>query len=300
MRPHRTYRHTTAAVVLLALTGATGLTACGDDDKDPAASGPAKLAIEVTQPGKGKFSLRAPASVPAGLVEISLRVPAGAVTHDAQLIRMEGGHTTKEVLAAVSRLGAPIPDWMTAAGGVGQTDGDGVGRTVQRLQPGRYAILDMDEPEGDNVKNYAQSGATATLEVTGERSTAQLPRSVGTVTARDYGFATTGLQAGRTRIAFRNVGKQPHHVLAFPYTKGATLKQVRTFFTQDGERAGPPPVDFAGATRTTLLEGGEEQITELDLRRGKYALICFISDRAGGPPHLAKGMIAEAVVRDAS
>jgi hypothetical protein len=235
--------------------------------------------------------------VPAGLVEISLRVPAGAVTHDAQLIRIEGDHTTKDVLAAISRSGAPIPEWMTAAGGVGQTNGDAVGRTVQRLQPGRYAILDMDEPEGDNVKNYAQSGTTATLEVTGERSTAQAPRGVGTVTAREYGFDVKGLDAGRTRVAFRNAGKEPHHVLAFPYNEGATLKQVRTFFTQEGESAGPPPVDFAGATRTTILEGGEEQVAELDLRRGKYALICFISDRAGGPPHAVKGMIAEAVVR---
>ena len=296
MRPSMTTKARMLAPV--ALTLATLLTACGgDDNNDRAASGPAKLAIDVAEQGKGTFTLRAPASVPAGLVEISLRVPAGAVTHDAQLIRIEGDHTTKDVLAAISRSGAPIPEWMTAAGGVGQTNGDAVGRTVQRLQPGRYAILDMDEPEGDNVKNYAQSGTTATLEVTGERSTAQAPRSVGTITAREYGFEVNGLEAGRTRVAFRNAGKEPHHVLAFPYNEGATLKQVRTFFTQEGESAGPPPVDFAGATRTTILEGGEEQVAELDLRRGKYALICFISDRAGGPPHAAKGMIAEAVVR---
>jgi len=29
---------------------------------------------------------------------------------------------------------------------------------------------------------------------------------------------------------------------------------------------------------------------------GKYAFICFISDRAGGPPHAAMGMINEIVV----
>lgn len=281
------------------MTIALALTACGDDKdaNDRAASGPAKLAIEVTEQGKGKFALRAPASVAAGLVEISLQVPAGAVTHDAQLIRIEGGHTVKEVVAATSGQGAAIPGWMTPAGGVGSTSGDAAGRTVQRLQPGRYAILDMDEPEGDNVKNYAQTGTTATLQVTGERTTAPLPRSIGSVTARDYSFDTTGLKAGRNRVAIRNAGKEPHHLLAFPYNKGTTLKQVRTFFTQEGESAGPPPVDFRGATRTSLLEGGDEQIAELDLRRGKYAFICFTSDRAGGPPHAFKGMITEAVVR---
>lgn len=40
------------------------------------------------------------------------------------------------------------------------------------------------------------------------------------------------------------------------------------------------------------------QITELDLaRKGKYALLCFVSDRKGGPPHVAKGMVAEVTVR---
>ena len=34
----------------------------------------------------------------------------------------------------------------------------------------------------------------------------------------------------------------------------------------------------------------------MELKAGKYAFVCFISDRAGGPPHVAKGMINEVVV----
>jgi hypothetical protein len=30
---------------------------------------------------------------------------------------------------------------------------------------------------------------------------------------------------------------------------------------------------------------------------GKYALLCFVSDRKGGPPHVAQGMLAEITVR---
>jgi hypothetical protein len=45
------------------------------------------------------------------------------------------------------------------------------------------------------------------------------------------------------------------------------------------------------------LDGGEEQLTEVDLKPGNYALMCFIPDRAGGPPHVAKGMISGATVR---
>jgi len=48
------------------------------------------------------------------------------------------------------------------------------------------------------------------------------------------------------------------------------------------------------STRSTpVLDGGVAQVTDLELKKGKNVLLCFISDRAGGPPHVAKGMIAE-------
>lgn len=77
---------------------------------------------------------------------------------------------------------------------------------------------------------------------------------------------------------------------------GATFEQVKAFVTSDAPPDGPPPVDFSRALVTAVLEGGESQITELNLTSGTYAFVCFISDRAGGPPHVAKGMINEVVV----
>ena len=38
----------------------------------------------------------------------------------------------------------------------------------------------------------------------------------------------------------------------------------------------------------------------MDLRQGRYALICFISDRQGGPSHAAKGMVRVVDVEPAS
>ena len=35
---------------------------------------------------------------------------------------------------------------------------------------------------------------------------------------------------------------------------------------------------------------------DLELKKGNYALTCFISDREGGPPHALKGMVAETTV----
>jgi hypothetical protein len=211
-------------------------------------------------------------------------------------VRVEGDHTVDEVVAAVASLGAPIPPWLIPAGGVCQTGGGAVGRSVQRLEPGRYYILDTDEPAGDKVKSYAETGATAALEVTGEAGAAELPETDAKVTAKDYTFAVSGLKAGKNQIEFTNAGRQPHHLMAFPYRKGATLDEVKQVFTEEGEGSGPPPLDFAGATRSATLESGDEQIVELDLERGKYALVCFLSDREGGPPHAVKGMIVEAAV----
>jgi hypothetical protein len=296
MRHNPTPRRRTAGIALVVLTAALTTAACGDDDDGGASPKPQKLPIEVTEQGRDKFRLSAPKSVQAGLVEISLSSPAGEATHDAQLVRVEGDHPVDQVAGAVATLGAPIPRWLIPAGGVGQTGGGAVGKTVQRLQPGKYFILDTDEPEGDKVRSYAETGATAALEVTGEAGTAELPETDAKVTAKDYTFAVSGLTAGKNEIEFENAGKQPHHLMAFPYRKGATLDEVKKFFTEEGEGSGPPPLDFAGATRTSTLASGDKQIVELDLKRGKYALVCFISDREGGPPHAVKGMIVEAAV----
>ena len=47
---------------------------------------------------------------------------------------------------------------------------------------------------------------------------------------------------------------------------------------------------------TSIIDGGESLVTDLELQKGKYAFVCFIQDRAGGPPHVAKGMIQEIAV----
>ncbi len=308
-----------AARLVLAALAATAITACGDDEDDDKGGGGAskpqaqKLAVSVTKEGKDKFGLSAPTSVKAGLVEISLQTPASTadeegspgVTHDAQIVRVEGNHTVEEVLKAIDEEGAPTPPWLFAAGGVGQAKSGPTRTATQVLTPGKYFILDTGEPEGEDVKSYAETGATAELEVTGQAATATLPKAAASITAEDsgtgkakeYGFSTTGLKAGTNQIKFANTGEELHHVIAFPYNKGTTLADVKKAFMQDGPPSGPPPVDFENTVGTPVLEGGTEQVTSIELKSGKYALVCFISDRKGGPPHVAKGMIAETTVK---
>ena len=46
-----------------------------------------------------------------------------------------------------------------------------------------------------------------------------------------------------------------------------------------------------------MLDAGREQIDELELEPGRYALVCFLN-RAGGPPHAALGMVSELTIEE--
>ena len=69
-----------------------------------------------------------------------------------------------------------------------------------------------------------------------------------------------------------------------------------------GDHRQHAPVPSSPAGRSSIyaarIDGGTKQITELDLtKKGKYALLCFVSDRKGGPPQVAQGMVGEITVR---
>ena len=278
-----------AAVALLAGCG-------GDDESSDASAEPNAVSLSVSKSGS-TYELTAPESLEAGLAEISLQVDtAASEQHDAQLVRVEGEHTLAEVLEVVGAEGASTPSWLFAAGGVRSTAGGKTSTVTQVLEPGTYYALDTGQGEGDDAPSFAEQGATATFEVTGEAGDAELPEADATVTAEEYSFETEGLEPGVNRILFDNAGEELHHLIAFPYAEGAPFEQVKGAFASDEAPQGPPPVDFERITSTTVLEGGTSQITELDLSAGKYAFVCFISDRAGGPPHVVKGMINEVVV----
>ena len=82
-------------------------------------------------------------------------------------------------------------------------------------------------------------------------------------------------------------------MIAAPMAPGATIADVKKFFRTE---KGRPPLNFEEVVGTSVIDGGTAENVELELKSGKYALLCFISDRAGGPPHVAKGMISEATV----
>ena len=298
MRRRRTVQACAGALALAAIA----IGGCGDDgggDGGDSGSEPKPLAIEETEPSQGRFAIEAPSSVEAGAYEISFK-NAGRADHEAQLIRIEGEQTLPQTLRALQAVaqGDPIPAWIIPAGGVGTTKPGQTGTVEQVLEPGRYAILDLSSGEGEGERPPAATrGAAAELEVTGEASDATLPSTEATISASEYTFKASGLLAGENAVTFENTGRQPHHIVAAPLTPGSTIADVNRAIREQEGSSGPPPFDEERAQTTSVLDGDQRQIVNLDLDPGKYALICFISNRQGGPPHALMGMVTEVDIK---
>ena len=298
-----------AAPALLAF--ATALSGCGGDDnydfavpeeepaaptttsrvappagktaaKDPLRAGAARsarLTITVDEAGR-KPRYRAPRVTAGGLVEIRLR-NAGEIPRKAQLWRIDGDHTVKEAL----RYGRRLPDWLRRAGGVSLTEPGATSATLQALPAGRYYV----------ANTLGRPGIVAEFEVTAPATAPAPPRAPARVESLDFSFRVSGLRPGRNSVDFDNTGREPHHAYFTPMRAGSDIADVRRFF---GSRtsSGPPPVDTDVVRETVVLEGGDRQVTQLNLPAGRYALICFVRGRRGGPTHLELGMINEVKV----
>jgi len=251
----------------------------GTARRDPLKSRPAgvrRMTITVDSAGSDDVRYSAPSSVRGGLVEITLRNDSAA-PYKAQLWRITGSHSVQEAL----RVRHPQPDWLRTAGGVSLTAPGATSRTLQALPAGRYYVANTLGAPGD-VARFEVTGPTAT----------DPPRAPARVEALDFSFRVSGLRAGRNSVDFDNTGTQPHHAFFAPLRDGADIAEVRRFFGETTS-TGPPPVLSDGTRETVVLEGGDRQVTELNLAAGRYALICFVRGREGGKPHIELGMINE-------
>jgi hypothetical protein len=261
---------------LVAAVAALALVACGDEEEQ-------SLAYTVTGQGKAA-KIEGPSSAETGLAEITFRNDSKGDA-DLQLIRVEGDHSAEEAVEGLERAikSKPFPDWFFAGGGVGTT-GAGQSQTVtQVLKPGTYYAFNTEIQDPPDAKSVPA------LEVTGDESSDEVDGEA-TVEAIEYGFEADEVPSGGVEIDFENSGAQPHHLIASPLIGDSTAEDVEEFFKTN---KGKPPLSEKGGGSTAVLEGDEGQTVTLDLKPGRYAFYCFISDRQGGPPHALKGMIDE-------
>ena len=271
---------------------AVGVAGCGGDDGEESSGSaeaePSKIELTLTGTDK-KAEMTGPDSVAGGLVEITFTSELEG-EHAAQLIRVDGDRTAEEIEKAGDAWGdkgQPLADWMHLEGGVTSVP-NGTATAMQILEPGRYVAVD--------ISSDIKPSPSVEFEVT-EGEGGELPQTDGSVEMKEYEFSASGLTAGKQQVLIENTGVQPHFIAGFPLAEGATIEDAKKALASEEEPEGPPPVDFENAFSTSVMDGdGKQQVVDLDLKAGKYAFVCFVPDRAGGPPHVAKGMVSEVAV----
>lgn len=306
----------------LVLSVPLAMAACGDDssegggggsaEQSPAAAQPTTLSITTSDLGEGRFNTEAPGSIKGGLVKVAFK-NAGMMPHEAQLLRVDEGHTVAEAVEIIDSEDDKTPEWIHGAGGVGLTPPGQQGTAFINLPAGNYGVISLGGGGPEEGPSPATRGALAEFEVT-EGQPGELPQTSASIVAEDdgehgeagkgedageheHGFETTGLKAGRNMVLFDNGSDELHHAVMAPILGDTTLEEVEEAFASEGPPEGPPPVDFENAVITSVLDGKTKEVTELELRAGRYALLCFLSDREGGKPHVAEGMLEEVTVR---
>jgi len=276
------------AVVAAGLLLTIGLQACSSDDKKPVS-----LTVNASEPSADQFKFDMPAQVDGGVVQIAFK-NTGQQPHELQLVQVKDGTTpeqfTKDVLESD---GAPIPDYVLGtAGGAGVTPPSVTTTATQQVFQLHYVYF-CALGDGDAV--HYKHGMLGTVKVNGDKGKGDLPKADASVKARDYGFDITGLKAGTTTTSFENTGQQLHHALFVPVSAGATFDQAKAALTAPpDQQTGPPPLDFDKASGFEVLAPGNKLVQQsITLQKGTYVVLCFLTDKAGGPPHFTKGMLQE-------
>lgn len=256
-------------VVALLAVGA-GLGACGDDDD-------ARDVLTVQVDGS-TMSVSGDPSSGAVDVEISGDLEPGT---EVDFTRVSEGTSAEDFLAGLSSIleGGPFADFLLTNAGVAA---GGTSTPSLTLEPGSYFVW----AETDN------DGIVYTQLTVDDGDGAELPETDGTFTTTDYGF-TVDAKAGDT-YTITNDGSQFHHVVLFNFgdlDPEIVKENLPAFFA--AEEGDPPPEAFAEVDLANLDVGGSgvfgpggSGTFELTLEEGTtYAAVCFIQDRAGGPPH---------------
>lgn len=307
-------RHTrtaTAALLSLALL----VTACGDDDdtdtsatdteetSEDTAADPDETSEEAEGEGAGdegtvlELTLTddgltgVPDTFAGGAVEVSLTVEGSREYASVDFTRVDDGTTVEQFAEEFIVVfdGGAFPDYVQSNAGIEAAPGETVTSTIL-LEPGTHIVWH----EGVTEDEESPPEIVGTLVEVTEGEVTELPDTDGEIVARDYSFEPN--VTGPGTITFRNEGPdQLHHAVVVDFGTN-TLEVVEEAIEpliESEEDAAPPDVegldmeqvnfDFAGSA---VFGPGLGGTFEADFQSGNtYALICFISDRAGGPPH---------------
>ncbi len=280
---------------LLAIATAIALAACvageskqqGGEDDPPAAGRINKLTIKA----RDYVFYDMPDTITAGATEIRLE-NAGPELHHVQLVRLEEGKTMDDLLAAVKAGPGPLPAWAVEVGGPNTPVPNGTSVTLVDFEAGNYAIVCVI-PSKDGVPHFMK-GMVRGLTVVPNKAAAMMPPADIVLTLRDYSFEfDKPITSGVKTIRVENAAQQSHEALLVALEEGKSVSDLLAWF--ETEQGPPPGMPLGG---TTGFAQGEVNIINVDIKPGRYALICFVPDAKDGKPHIAHGMVREFTVTE--
>jgi hypothetical protein len=220
----------------------------------------------------------------------------GKKPHSMQLVWIDGKHTDAEIAKVVGSESGPIPSWLHGGGGVPTVPPGGTGSVTVNLRKATYAFW-SDESDDSTGASDLKSGMKGRFTATTDKASSE-PTAGATITAKDYGFDVSGLKAGKNTVSFTNAGKELHLVVMFPLLPGKTIADMTKALSADptAKDAPPPPFNPEKIQGLPVVDTGVSMVSDVTLSKGHWAFVCFINDRAGGPPHFMKGMIKDVLI----
>ncbi len=138
----------------------------------------------------------------------------------------------------------------------------------------------------------ASHGSSPTKAPVAAKAPYRAPAGAFTITAWDYAFdAPDTAVAGMTEITLLNKGPELHHVQLVFLDQGKTLSDL---FAAMQKSPAPPAWAHEAGGPNTPVPGGTS-VASVNLKPGRYAVLCFIPS-PDGTPHVMKGMAREIVV----
>lgn len=310
-------RTRTATAALLALS--VLVTACGDDDDTDTSTGDMEETVaEATEDATGEPADETseeaggegadasvleltmtddglegvPDSVPAGALTVTLTLEGSREYASLDFARVDEGTTVEQFAEGMAPVfeGGEFPAFFQSNSGLPETEPGSPTTATILLEPGSHIVWYEGITEGEDAPPPVLGEL---LEVT-EGDGGELPEGDGEITARDYDFDVD--VSGPGTMVFRNEGPdQLHHAVLVDFGTNTpeVVEQAIGPLVQGGEDDPPPDIEGFDMDQVSFDLGGSGVFGpglggtfEAEVTPGNtYAVVCFISDLAGGPPH---------------
>jgi plastocyanin len=238
-----------------------------------------------------EYSFQAPETIAAGVVTVRL-VNRGKSGHQVAFAMLDDSSSLTRVMRSLvdDKKRTTGIRWM---GGVESALAGDSSETTLALPSGRYVIVcSYDGPQGHA---HVSMGMIRPLTVSPglAASDSALPPTETTIHLSDYQIALSGpVRSGHHLVRVQNDGAHFHHLIFSRIVGKATMADLDKW---DGKSRPAPIEDVSGGA--AVLSPGRASVIALDLKPGRYAVACILSDGPGARPHYMLGMEKEIAVK---